>query len=161
MERRCRGPRLCAQAVYVQSKETIMRSVQFMAHAGLLVLATTAAGGALSQDLTAQDQTIQVRGLQQTYKLQPQQMSEMAGVYRLDNGGVFRIHKVSNRLMAQLGERAMTELVAQDDGHLVSRDQRMTVDYIAQPFGDEIRLSYPLDLARADSPMVTVLLAAR
>ncbi len=136
-----------------------MRSVQFHARAGLLVLVTTVAGAALAQDLTPQDQTIQVRGLQQTYKLQPQQMSEMAGVYRLDNGGVFRINKVSNRLMAQLGERAMTELVAQDDGHLVSRDQRMTVDCLPQAFGDEIRLTYPLDLARADSPMVSVRLA--
>ena len=138
-----------------------MRSVQLMARAGLLVLVTTAAGAALAQDLTPQDQTIQVRGLQQTYRLQPQQMREMAGVYQLDNGGVFRINQVSNRLMAQLGDRAMTELVAQDDGHLVSRDQRMTVDYLPQAFGDEIRLSYPLDLARADSPMVSVRLALK
>jgi hypothetical protein len=35
----------------------------------------------------------------------------------------------------------------------------MTVDYLPQAFGDEIRLSYPLDLARADSPMVSVRLA--
>lgn len=108
----------------------------------------------------AQDQTIQVTGVQQTYKLQPQQMAEIAGIYALDSGGVFRILKVNNRLMAQLNERAMTELVAQTDTHLVSRDQRMTVDYLSQAFGDEITLRYPADLARLDSPMVTVRLAA-
>jgi hypothetical protein len=132
-----------------------MRSFHGTSLAVLLAAAPLLAAAQPQDDISA----VQVRGLQQTYKLQPQQMSEMAGVYRLDNGGVFRINKVSNRLMAQLGDRTMTELVAQGDGHLVSRDQRMTVDYQAQPFGDTILLTYPLDLARADSPMVSVRLA--
>lgn len=122
--------------------------------------AVLAASAAFAQDPVAQDQSIQVFGSQPTYKLQPQQIEEIAGVYRLDSGGVFRVTKVNNRLMAQLGDRAMTELVARSDSRLVSRDQRMTVDYLPQAFGDQITLSYPSDLAKADSPMVTVRFAA-
>lgn len=108
----------------------------------------------------AQDQSIQVTGAQQSYKLQPQQMAEIAGVYAFDDGGVLRITKVGNRLMAQLGDRALTELVAQADNRFISRDQRMTIDYIPQAFGDQINVSYPSDLAKADAPMVNVRLAA-
>ncbi|MDB5959167.1 MAG: hypothetical protein JWP59_461 [Massilia sp.] len=107
----------------------------------------------------AHDQTIAVTATQHIYKLQPQQMAEIAGVYRLDNGGVFRIKRLGNRLMAQLGERPLTELVAQAEDNFISRDQRMTVDYLPQPFGDLLVLRYPADLAQADAPMVTMRLA--
>lgn len=128
-----------------------MRSYLFIPLAAVL-----AASPAFAQDQAAQDQSIQVFGTQPAYKLQPQQMAEIAGVYRFDNGGVFRLTKVNNRLMAQLGDRGATELVARADNRFVSTDQRMTVEYLPQAFGDQITLSYPSDLAKADSPMVTV-----
>ena len=117
------------------------------------------AAALLSAPAFALDQTVAVTGAQQSYQLQPQQLAEIAGVYRLDNGGVFRVERVGKRLMAQLGERPMTELVAQAEDRFISRDQRMTVDYLPQPFGDLLTLRYPSDLAQADAPMVTVRLA--
>lgn len=107
----------------------------------------------------AQDQSIQVTGTLPAYHLQPQQLAEVAGIYQLDNGGVMRITQANNRLVAQLDGRAATELVAQSDSRFISRDQRMTIDYQPQAFGDLIVLRYPSDLARADAPMVTVRLA--
>jgi hypothetical protein len=85
----------------------------------------------------------------------------MAGLYRLDNGAVFRLNAMHRRLTAQLGDREATELIQTGDNRFVSRDQRMTVEYQPEAFGDLIMLSYPLDLARADSPMVMVRLAAK
>ncbi|WP_426117144.1 hypothetical protein [Massilia sp. PWRC2] len=108
----------------------------------------------------AQDQSIRVTGAQQGYQLQPPEVAEMVGVYKLDNGGVFRMSRTGRHLMAQLGERAVTELVAQDATHFIARDQRMTVDYLPQAFGDLITLTYPADLARLDAPMVSVTFAA-
>ena len=81
-------------------------------------------------------------------------------MYRLDKGGNFRMSRVRNRLMAQLGERPVTELVAESATHLVAPEQNMTVDYVPLAFGDQVILRYPADLARADAPMVTVQLAA-
>ncbi|WP_426189690.1 hypothetical protein [Massilia sp. DWR3-1-1] len=125
----------------------------------LLVLAASFATSFATSAL-AQDQSVQVTGVQQTTRLQPQQLAEIAGVYRLDGGGVFRINQVRNRLMAQLGERPATELVAQTENRFISRDQKMTVDYVPQAFGDLIIVHYPADLARADAPMLTLTLAA-
>jgi hypothetical protein len=125
----------------------------------LLVLAASFATS-FAPSALAQDQSVQVTGVQQTARLQPQQLAEIAGVYRFDHGGVFRINQVRNRLMAQLGERPVTELVAQTENRFISRDQKMTVDYVPQAFGDLIVVRYPADLARADAPMLTLTLAA-
>ena len=127
--------------------------------------AVLAAAPAFSQDQAtpapaAQDQSVQVPAAQLNTKLQPQQLNELTGVYRLDNGGVFRMTRVGNRLMGQLGERPVTELVIQADNRFISRDQKMTIDYQAEAFGGQITLRYPSDLARLDGPMVTVRLAA-
>lgn len=122
----------------------------------VLVLAALSAVPAL-----AQDQSIRVTGAPQVYQLQPQEVAAIAGVYSLDNGAVFRLSGKGHRLMAQLGERPVTELVAQDATRFISRDQKMTVDYVPQAFGDLIVLRYPSDLARLDAPLVTVRLAAR
>lgn len=114
---------------------------------------------ALAAPAFAQDQSIQVTGTLPGYHLQPQQLAEVAGIYQLDNGGVMRITQLRNRLVAQLDGRPATEMVAQSDSRFISRDQRMTIDYQPQAFGDLIVLRYPSDLARADAPMVTVRLA--
>lgn len=137
------------------------RSISLALSASLATLATVAilgAAPALAQ--AGADQTsVQVPGAQRNYQLQPQQVAEVAGVYRLDNGGVFRMIKQQNRLMAQLDDRPVTELLAQADNRFISREQAMTVDYTPQAFGDLITLRYRQDLARADSPMMTVTLA--
>ena len=134
-------------------------------HLLVSLAAVLAAAPAFSQDRAApdpatQDQSVQVPAAQLNTKLQPQQLDALAGVYRLDNGGVFRMTRVGNRLLGQLGERPVTELVIQADNRFISRDQKMTIDYQAEAFGDQITLRYPSDLARLDGPMVTVRLAA-
>lgn len=133
-----------------------MRKLLFAAVAA--VAAVTAAGTLPAQ---AQDTSVRVTAAPQVYQLQPQETAAIAGVYQLDNGAVFRMSGKGHRLMAQLGERPMTELIAQDATHFIARDQKMTVDYIPQAFGDLIVLRYPADLARLDAPLVTVQLAAR
>lgn len=115
-----------------------------------------------SASVSAQDEisAVQVRGVSPALQLQAHQAQSMAGVYRLDNGGVFRLKAAHRHLTAQLGDRSATELIQTGDNRFVSLDQRMTVEYQPEPFGDLIILSYPLDLARADSPMVQVRVAA-
>ena len=101
----------------------------------------------------------EVTGAVQTYQLQPQQLAEITGVYRLDSGGVVRITQARHRLVAQLDGRAPTEMLAQSDSHFTSRDQRMTIDYQPEAFGGLIVVRYPSDWASADAPMVTLQLA--
>lgn len=115
-----------------------------------------------SASVSAQEEisAVQVRGVPLAAQLQAHQAQAMAGLYRLDNGAVFRLKAQHRRLLAQLGDRGETELIQTGDNQFVSRDQRMTVEYQPEAFGDLIILSYPRDLARADSPMVMVRLAA-
>lgn len=99
---------------------------------------------------------IQVRSTMPTYQMQPAQLDEVKGVYRLDNGTIFRVTKKHRRLFAQLGDRKLTELLPLTDTRFVSPDQRITMDYIPEAFGDSIVLTYPSDLNLADARMVTV-----
>lgn len=103
---------------------------------------------------------IQVPGVTATYKLQPAQIDELKGVYKLDNGLTLKVSNVRRKLYAQLGQRAPTEMVPLAENLFVSRDQRMTMDYRPAAFGDEVVLTYPADLNLASSPMLTVRLAA-
>lgn len=111
--------------------------------------------------VSAQDDisAVQVRGVQPALKLQEHQAQAMSGMYKLDNGAIFRLSASHRKLLAQLDDRSTTELIQTSDNHFVSRDQRMTVEFQPQAFGDLIMLSYPVDLARVDSPMVLVRLA--
>jgi hypothetical protein len=68
---------------------------------------------------------------------------------------------VRNRLTGQLDQRPVTELQAQSGSHFISREQNMRVDYLRGTFGDLITLRYQRDLARADSPMVTLRVASK
>lgn len=127
---------------------------------GISLVALLAAAPILTMAQPAEDiSAVQVVGVQPAYQLQPHQTAAMAGIYRLDNGGMFHMKAANHRLMAQLDGREATELMALSDTRFVSRDQRMTVEYQPQAFGDTLLLTYPLDLARADSPMVSVRLA--
>jgi hypothetical protein len=103
---------------------------------------------------------VQVRGVQPIYKLQEHQVKSIAGLYQLDNGSVFRLTASHQHLLAQLDDRTTVRLVQTGENRFMSSDQRMTVVYEPQAFGDIVMLSYPQDLARLDSPMVQVRLAA-
>ena len=102
---------------------------------------------------------IQVTGVMPTYQMQPAQVDEVKGVYRLDNGATFKVSNVHRKLFAQLGQRHLTEMVPLAENLFVSPDQRMTMEFRPTAFGDEILLSYPADLNMADAQMVTVRLA--
>lgn len=119
---------------------------------------------ALAAPQTSQNEqsmsSIQVPGVTATYKLQPAQIDELKGVYKLDNGITLKVSNVRHKLYAQLGERKLTELVPLTDELFVSPDQRMTMEYRPHAFGDEVVLSYPADLNVADAAMVTVRFAA-
>lgn len=99
---------------------------------------------------------IQVRSTMPTYQMQPAQVDEVKGVYKLDNGATFKVTNVQRRLFAQFGDRMLTELLPVADNRFVSRDQRMTMDFIPEAFGDQIVLTYPADMNVADAKMVTV-----
>lgn len=113
--------------------------------------------------VSAQDDVlsaVQVRGVQPVFHLEEHQAKSMAGLYRLDNGSVFRLTASHRRMLAQLDDRSTVQLVQTGENRFVSLDQRMTIEYQPQAFGDMVMLTYPLDLARLDSPMVQVRLAA-
>lgn len=103
---------------------------------------------------------IQVTSVRPTYQLQPDQVNEIKGVYKLDNGATFKVTNVHRKLFAQLGQRNRVELLPLSENLFVSPDQRITMEYRPQGFGDQIVLTYPADLNVADSQMVTVRLAA-
>lgn len=102
---------------------------------------------------------IKVARAMPAYQLQPAQIDEIKGVYKLDNGATLRVSNQHRRLFAQLGQRNLTELVPLAENRFVSPDQRMTMEYHPMAFGDEVVLTYPADLNVADAPMVTVRLA--
>lgn len=102
---------------------------------------------------------IKVARVMPTYQLQPAQIDEIKGVYKLDNGATLKVSNLRRRLFAQLGQRNLTELVPLAENLFVSPDQRMTMEYHPMAFGDEVVLTYPADLNVADAPMVTVRLA--
>lgn len=102
---------------------------------------------------------IQVTSVMPTYRLQPAQVDEIKGVYKLDNGATFKVTNVHRKLFAQLGQRGLTELVPLAENRFVSSDQRMTMEFHPAAFGDEIVLTYPADMNVADTQMVTVRLA--
>lgn len=102
---------------------------------------------------------IQVTSVMPTYQLQPIQVDELKGVYKLDNGATFKVTNVRRKLFAQLGQRDRTELVPLAENLFVSPGQRMTMEFRPAAFGDEVLLTYPADLNVADSKMVTVRLA--
>lgn len=112
--------------------------------------------------LFAQDEisAVQVRGVQPTFKLEEYQAKSMAGVYKLDNGSTFRLTSSHRHLLAQLDDRSTVKLEQTGENRFMAREQRMTVEFQPQAFGDMVVLSYPLELARLDSPMVQVRLAA-
>lgn len=136
-----------------------MRTLTILSLAMALTQASAFAAPQTSQNEQSMSR-IQVPGVTATYKLQPAQIDELKGVYRLDNGLTLKVTNVRRKLYAQLGQRHLTELVPLTDSLFVSPDQRMTMDYRPAAFGDEVVLTYPADLNVASSPMLTVRLAA-
>ena len=71
-----------------------MRTHLLVSFAAVLAAAPAFSQDRAAPDPAAQDQSVQVPAAQLNTKLQPQQLDELAGVYRLDNGGVFRLTRV-------------------------------------------------------------------
>lgn len=136
-----------------------MRTLTILSLAMALTQVSALAAPQTSQNEQSMS-SIQVPGVTATYKLQPGQIDELKGVYKLDNGITLKVSNVRRKLYAQLGERTMTELVPLADNVFVSPDQRMTMEYRPAGFGDEVVLTYPADLNVAAARMVTVRFAA-
>jgi mannose-6-phosphate isomerase-like protein (cupin superfamily) len=95
-----------------------------------------------------------------TYQLQPAQVQEVTGVYRLDSGGVIKVTNQRRKLFVELGQHGPVEMVPVAENHFVSLEGRMTMEFRPIAFGDEIVLTYPSDFNVADAKPVTVRLAA-
>jgi hypothetical protein len=132
---------------------TIMRTptLFFFAVAMMLVASTAAAAPQASPANRATTTP--------TYQLQPAQVQEVTGSYRLDNGLVLKVSNRQRRVYAQLGQRGPVEMVAVAQYHFVSADGRMTMEFRPIAFGDQIVLTYPSDFNLVDAKLVTVRLA--
>ena len=91
-----------------------------------------------------------------TYQLQPAQVQEITGVYRLDNGSSLQVTNQRRTLFVELGRRGAVEMVAMAENHFDSLDRRMTMEFRPIAFGDEIVLTYPSDVDAADAANVTM-----
>jgi hypothetical protein len=99
-------------------------------------------------------------GVTPACQLQPVQVREITGVYRLDNGVVLKVSNWQRRLFAQLGQRDAVEMAPVAQYHFVPADRRMTMEFRPIAFGDEIGLTYPSDFNAADAENMTLRLAA-
>jgi hypothetical protein len=93
------------------------------------------------------------------YKLQPHQIDDIKGVFMFDDGTTLKISNVGRKLYAELGQRGKAEMVPVAENHFVVPDQHMTMEYRPSGFGDEIVLTYPVDVNAASGEMVTARLA--
>lgn len=137
-----------------------MRTLSLLPLAFALTQAAAWAGPQEVQQTEPALSEIQVQAAMPAYKPRPAEINAVKGAYALDNGATLKITHEHNRMYAQLGQGAATELVAVAENKYVAPAQGLTVDYVPIAFGDQIVLSYPADLSMAGSPRVTVTLAA-
>ena len=136
-----------------------MRTLTLFFLATTLTPASTFAAPQAPQSEQAMSE-IQITSVRPSYQLQPSQVDDIKGVYTLDNGVTFKVSNVHRTLVAQLGQRARTELVPLAANRFVAPGQRLTMEWLPAAFGDAIVLTYPADPNVASSPMLTVRLAA-
>lgn len=137
-----------------------MRTISYLPLAIALASAGAFAGPQTVRSEPAMTE-IQVRGVAPAYKPRPEQVQEIKGVYVFDNGATLKVSNERRRLFAQLGGRAPTEMVPVAENLFTSPDQRMTMEFQPNAFGDLMVLTYPADLNVAGSAMVTVRMAMR
>ncbi len=130
----------------------------------LIAALTPAVCTAAPQDSAAPDRImseIQVRApVTRTWYMSPVALAEIQGTYALSNGKSLRLTNMRGKLYADLNQRGLAELVPVAENTFVSRDRDIALEYKPIAFGDEIVLSYKTDALAANSPWVTVRIAA-
>ena len=138
--------------------------MRILACISLIAALTPAVCAAAPQDSAAPDRVlseIQVRApVTKTWYMNPLALSEIQGMYALSNGRSLRLTNMRGKLYADLNQRGLIELVPVAENTFVSKDRDMALEYKPIAFGEEIVLSYKTDALAADSPWVTVRIAA-
>lgn len=130
----------------------------------IAVLTPAVCAAASPQEAAAPDRVlseIQVRApVTKTWYMNPAALSEIRGTYALSNGRSLRLENMRGKLFADLNQRGLTELVPVAENTFVSKDRDIALEYKPIAFGEEIVLSYKVDALAAESPWVTVRIAA-
>ncbi len=83
---------------------------------------------------------------QATYQPRADEVEQIKGMYRLDNGATLKVQEQGRRLVARIGRHYVTEMVPVAENRYVSPDGRMTMQFRSLPFDGEVVLTYPAEL---------------
>jgi hypothetical protein len=103
---------------------------QYLAAAGLLVLAASAA----AQSSTSADQSVVVPAQKQTQLerklISPQEFYQYQGAYALSNGQTLTLSRGAVRLYAQVGQQARQEILWHGDGKFSAADGSLDMSIV-------------------------------
>ena len=137
-----------------------MRTLACISLITAMSLAAPCAGAASPQQELGLSEIQVVAPVIRSWYMSPDQLAEIQGTFRLENGGVLMMRtSLGGRLYANLNKRGETELVPVAENTFVSKDRDIALVYKPVAFGDEVVLSYKTDLASAQPRIVTEHLA--